>query len=136
MIDFQPEMLRLSAGGWKGNSSYEHKGRDVYSYTVDKWIEVLPESILHTAEFLCGPEMTLTQYQPFTEVKLGTVMAYFKEAGLNPGSWRSDSGDVLTDFGSELVRHALLETSEMVDEVLAKRCFLFSDTLGAIRRSR
>jgi len=134
-LEFQPEMLRLSADGWAGNSSYDHGGRDVYTHTVDKWREVLPEAMAQTADFLCGPEMVLTSYRPVTEAKLEVVLAYLKDAGLRPGSWRSDSGDLLFDFGGELVRHALLEKNEMPDEQLARRCFLFRDTLDAIRRT-
>ena len=135
-IDFKPEMLRLSADGWKGNSSYNHGGSDIYSDTVDRWRQILPKPLAQVADFLCGPEMALTPYHPVGEVKLDIVLAYLIEAGLKPGSWRSDSGDLLTDFGGELVRHALLETSEVPVEGLAERCFLFADTLGAIRQAR
>ncbi len=135
-IDFKPEMLRLSADGWKGNSSYNHGGCDIYSDTVDRWRQILPKPMVQVADFLCGPEMALTPYHPVGEVKLDIVLAYLIEAGLKPGSWRSDRGDPLADFGGELVRHALLETREVRVEDLAERCFLFADTLGAIRQAR
>lgn len=132
-IDYAPEMLRLSADGWMGNSSYPHGGKDVYAETIDRWRQALPESIVQTADYYCGPEMALTPYRTATIPDPAKVLAYLQEAGAHPGSWRSDSGDLLADFGGEMVRHVLTGTNDVPDELLARRCFLFHDTLDAIR---
>ena len=134
-IDFHPEMLRLSADGWKGNSSFDHEGKDIYSGTVDRWRQVLPERVVQAADYLCGPEMALTPYRPATAPKAEEALAYLQEAGQQSGSWRSDSGDLLSDFGGEMVRQTILESTETFGEVLVRRCYLFAETLGAIRRT-
>jgi len=132
-IDFSPEMLRLSADGWKGNSSFEHGGKDIYRETVDRWRHVLPQRVIEAADFLCGPEMALTEYRPVTKPEPLRVLAYLQETGLQPGSWRSDSGDSLSDFGGEIVRWALAAAKDPAGELLTRRCFLFDDTFDAIR---
>lgn len=132
-IDFTPTMLQLSADGWCGNSSYDQAKRDVYQNSVNRWVEYLPDRVLQTADFLCSPEMRLTAYRPITEPKTTEVLSFFIEANQNPGSWRSDSADPLFDFGSELIRHTLLESKDIADERLVRRCFLFNDTLNQIR---
>lgn len=134
-IDFNLEMLNISANGWQGNSSYDHGRRGIYTDTVDCWREVLPEKVVQAADFLCAPEMALTSYRPVSTPNPNVLLAYLKEAGLNSGSWRSDSGDLLGDFGGELVRHVLLEKPEMQDEKLVRQCFLFRETLDAIRHA-
>lgn len=134
-IDFDPEMLRLSADGWKGNSSFDHGGKDIYSETVDRWRQVLPARLVQAADYLCGPEMTLTPYRPAVEPRAEDVLAYLQEAGQQTGSWRSDSGDLLSDFGGEMVRQTILGTSGKLGEELVRRCYLFTETLGAIRRT-
>lgn len=133
-IDFHPEMLRLSADGWKGNSSFDHGGKDIYAETVDRWRAVLPARVVEAADYLCGPEMALTPYRPVTSPKANEVLAYLEEAGRETGSWRSDSGDLLVDFGGEIVRHMLLDSGDKPEEFLARRCFLFNDILGSLRQ--
>lgn len=134
-IDFHPEMLRLSADGWKGNSSFDHGGKDIYSETVDRWRQVLPARLVQAADYLCGPEMTLTPYRPAVEPRAEEVLAYLQEAGQQTGSWRSDSGDLLSDFGGEMVRRTIQGTSGKLSEELVRRCYLFAETLSAIRRT-
>jgi len=133
-IEYGPEMLHLSADGWMGNSSYQHGGKDVYAETINRWRQVLPESVVQAADYLCGPEMALTPYQAATTPEPATVLSYLHEAAAQSGSWRSDSGDLLTDFSGEMVRQVLAAATEVPDEALARRCFLFHDTLDAIRR--
>lgn len=132
-IDYAPEMLHLSADGWMGNSSFCHGGKDVYAETIDRWRQVLPESVVQTADYLCGPEMAMTPYRAATTPKPATVLGYLQKAAAHPGSWRSDSGDLLVDFGGEMVRQVMFGTNEVPDELLVRRCFLFRDTLDAIR---
>lgn len=132
-IDFSAEMLRLSADGWMGNSSFHHGGKDVYAETIDRWRQVLPERVVQAADYFCGPEMALTRYQAATTPDPATVLAYLQQAAAQPGSWRSDSGDLLADFGGEMLRQVLTAATGVPDESLARRCFLFHDTLDAIR---
>lgn len=134
-IDFTPEMLRLSADGWQGNSSFDHGGRDIYSETVDRWRQVLPARVVESADYLCGPEMALTPYRPATAPRAEEVLAYLQEAGRSAGSWRSDSGDLLSDFGGEQVRHVILRSAEQPDAELIRRCYLFTSILNAVRDS-
>ena len=133
-IDFHPEMLRLSADGWKGNSSFDHGGKDIYAETVDRWRKVLPARVVQAADYLCGPDMALTPYRPITSPKADEVLAYLEEAGRETGSWRSGSGDLLVDFGGEMVRQMLLGKSSEPDESLVRRCFLFNSILGSLRQ--
>lgn len=132
-IDYNVEMLRLSADGWMGNSSFCHGGKDVYAETIDRWRHVLPESVVQAVDYLCGPEMALTPYRAATTAEPAMVLSYLQQAAAQPGSWRSDSGDLLVDFGGEMVRQAMVGTNEAPDELLVRRCFLFHDTLDAIR---
>lgn len=132
-IDYSAEMLRLSADGWMGNSSFQHGGQDVYAETIERWRQVLPDPVVQAADYFCGPEMALTRYQPASTPDPATVLAYLRLAAAQPGSWRSDSGDLLTDFGAEMVRQVLTAATGVPDESLARRCFLFHETLDAIR---
>lgn len=133
-IDFSSEMLDLSADGWKGNSSYDHGGRNVYATSADRWRSDLSSDVLRTADFLCGPEMLLTEYRPVGPSGLGSdVAGYIQECGRNPGSWRSDSSDLFGDLGGEVLREHLLREEGAWDRDLVRRCFLFEETYSAIR---
>ncbi|RJQ83010.1 MAG: sulfotransferase [Desulfobacteraceae bacterium] len=134
-IEFSPAMLELTADGWRGNSSFNHEGRDIYTHTVNRWREILPEQVVQAADFLCGPEMMLTNYQPAAEPSPEKALSFIMEANKNPGSWRSDNADLSVDFGGELIRHFFLQSNEIHDEQLIRRCFLFCDTLQKIRRA-
>lgn len=132
-IEFTPAVLQLSADGWNGNSSYNHGGRDVYAESVDRWRHVLPKNIVHAVDFLCGPEAVLTPYRTASKPRALDVLEHLAQANTSPGSWRSDSADILVDFGGELLRHTLLGAKATVEDDLVKRCFLFRDTFEAIR---
>ena len=134
-IAFTPEMLRLSANGWQGNSSFDHAGKDIHAETVDRWRQFLPERVIQTADYLCGPEMALTPYRPAGQPHIDNVLAYLQEAGLQAGSWRSDSGDLLIDFGGEMVRHLILKSIDCPDMDLVRRCYLFENIVNPIRRT-
>jgi hypothetical protein len=136
-VEFSPTMLELSAEGWAGNSSYAHADRDVYASSTERWRRALAPEIVRTADFLCGPEMALTEYSIEAPTPLDeTVLGYLDRAGRKPGSWRSDSGDSVLDLGGELLRHALLDLGGAVDARLVRRCFLFAETFEAIQRAR
>jgi hypothetical protein len=132
-LEFRDEMLHLSADGWHGNSSYRHHSRDVYSVTVDRWKSVLPRVLVETADFLCGPEMLLTPYRPMERPDPEHVLEFFVEADKQPGAWRSDTGDVLRDFGCELVRLAMVRSDRPYESGLIRRCFLLEKAYAAIR---
>jgi len=76
----------------------------------------------------------LTNYRPVTHPQPEVVLKFLVEANHNPGSWRSDSGDTLIDFGGELLRHALLHMKSSPDEQMIRRGFLFVDALAEMRR--
>jgi len=133
-IDYSPEMLQLSADGWMGNSSFQHGGRDIYSETIDRWRRELPVHVLQAVDYFCGPEMVLTPYQAATKPDPATVLDYVQQAGASPGSWRSDSGDLLQDFGGEMIRHVMTNANYPPNELIARRGFLFIETLDLIRR--
>jgi hypothetical protein len=135
-LTFDPGMLELSARGWVGNSSYAHVDRDVYAGSTERWRTFLAPQIISTTDFLCGPEMALTAYRAQTTGQPDQrAFAYLQRAGDDPGSWRSDSGDLVLDWGGELLRHALLELSGEVQTELTRRCFLFTQTFAALRRA-
>jgi hypothetical protein len=132
-LEFREEMLHLSADGWQGNSSYKHHSKDIYSVTVDRWKSVLPRALVETADFLCGPEMLLTPYRPMAKPDPKHVLEFFVEADKRPSAWRSDSGDVLRDFGCELVRLTMVCSDRPYESGLIRRCFLLEETYAAIR---
>lgn len=135
-LEFTPEMLRLSADGWKGNSSFDHGGKDIHAETVERWRQTLPPPMVQTADYLCGPEMRLTPYVPANTPDPAAVLVALREAGGNAGSWRSDSGDLLQDFGGEMVRQWLCSTNQSSGDDFIRKCFLFPDTLEAIKTGR
>lgn len=135
-IEFTPDMLRLSAEGWKGNSSFDHGGRDIYAETVERWRQILPPRMIHAADYMCGPEMGLTQYRPQGVPNPAAALACMEEYGKSAGSWRSDSGDLLKDFGGEMVRRMLLAADQQISNDILRKCFLFPDTLDAIKSGR
>lgn len=136
-LEFDPRMLALSADGWSGNSSFDHAGRDVYNASTDRWRGSLAADVVRTTDFLCGPEMALAGYPADPDAGLDTqVLGYLARAGRAPGSWRSDSGDLLLDVSGELLRHSLLGHIGSVDVEMLRRCFLFEETFNAIRHVR
>lgn len=136
-LDFDPRMLALSADGWSGNSSFDHGGRDIYDASTDRWRGNLATDVVRTTDYLCGPEMALAGYPADPSAGLDArVLGYLARAGRTPGSWRSDSGDLLFDVSGELLRHSLLGQTGSVDVGMVRRCFLFEETFDAIRHAR
>jgi hypothetical protein len=132
-IDFEPAMMRLDRG-WEGNSSFEADSARITTRPVGRWREQGDRRLSATVEFLCGPEMTLGGYPGGNSTIDSTeVLREFVAAGRAPGSWRSDSGDPIADFGFELFRHELLKSGpDTVDEATLRRCFLFPWAFEAI----
>jgi len=135
-VDYGPEMLALSADGWTGNSSFSD-GKDVYASSVERWRKSLPTDVQCAVEYLCGPEMVLTSYRKdSTEGREPEVKNYLQQAESAPVSWRSSSGNPDRDFAGELMRYELLEAPHQGGIEMVRRCFLFAETLAAIRRAR
>jgi hypothetical protein len=135
-LPMESGMLNLSAEGWAGNSSFEHSDRNVYASSASRWRASLAPEVISATDFLCGPEMALTEYTVESGVDEGRVLEYLKRAATDSGSWRSDSGNVDFDFAGELDRHALLDGRKSADAELIRRCFLFPQTFEAIRAAR
>jgi hypothetical protein len=133
-LEFQREMLSLSADGWSGNSSFA-EGRDVYASSVDRWMSTIPPDARAAADYLCGPEMGLTAYKP-QKVEPQQVRAYLEQADAAQVSWKSSSGDSSSDAESEAARHRLLEAPQRPGNQELRRHFLFSETYDAILAAR
>lgn len=134
-LPYLPEMLEVSAAGWTGNSSYGDN-RGIYGLSLDRWRKTLSAAIVNTVEFLCAPEMALTDYQaaPGTFGRLTPdIEATFRNAGTNLASWKSDSGHVPFDVGGELLRYELLESAADYQDAVVRECFLMARTFDEIR---
>jgi hypothetical protein len=135
-IDFHSSMLELSRDGWQGNSSYDHTDRNVYTSSIDRWQLKLSDQVVRAIDFMSGPEMLLTPYRPIGKPCQKKTLPFFLNYHHNHSfSWRSDSNDLITDFGGDLMRHALLDVTSKMEESLSRRCFLFPETLVAIREA-
>lgn len=135
-IEYDAAMLSLSAEGWTGNSSYA-EGRDVYVSSVERWRKTLPAEVIRTVDFLCEPEMALTPYRPEPEsASVSAVKEYLRRTGSERASWKSSSGNPITDFEGEVARHELLAMPGTADAGEIRRHFLFRETFEAIRRAR
>lgn len=133
-LKYEPAMLLLSEDGWHGNSGYEHQGINIYRDSLDRWKKVLPNEITATTDFLCGPEMRLTPYQPAkTESSNDQIAEYLHKAGSQKYSWRSDNGDSFNDYAWEVLRHKMLNGLGVHQEKLLQRCFLFPQIFQAIK---
>lgn len=134
-IEYNSDMLSLSADGWTGNSSFA-EGKDVYGSSIERWRHSLPPPIARTVDFLCGPEMALTSYLPQSNMELtDDIRSYLTRADSEPVSWRSGSGDAASSAQNEVLRHQMLRASDAAPEHVIRQLFLFAETFGAIRRS-
>jgi hypothetical protein len=133
-LDDEPAMVRLDRG-WDGNSSFESDSARITTRPVGRWRELGDRALNATVEFVCGPEMTLSNYPGGTPAAdSAEVLRAFIDAGRAPGSWRSDSGDAVADFGFELFRRELLRSGPgTADEATQRRCFLFPWAFEAMR---
>jgi hypothetical protein len=108
----------------------------ISTQSIEQWRSELSPDELALTDALCGPEMRLSGYAPVSAVHADapSVRRAWARADLQPGSWRSDSGDFGFDLSHEILRHRLLTQSEPeTDTALVRRCFLFNDTYRLLR---
>ena len=134
-IAFREEMLEVSAGGWAGNSSYgENQG--IYAQSLEKWRNALGPANIAAIEFLCAPEMALTDYG-FSPDAFGIltpeIEQVFRAADSSQASWRSDIGQVSLDLGGELLRYDLIRSNLDFQDALVRECFLSVPVLQSIK---
>jgi hypothetical protein len=135
-LPFDPVMLApaTASGVWRANSSYRDTAPGISDAPVARWRHRLPVATIRAVEFFCWPEMALAGY-PCTSDCPATgsddIAAYVASADADPGSWRSDSGDVAAEMNFEALRRDLLERRAPADIDLIRRCFLFEPTYRA-----
>ncbi len=108
----------------------------ISTQSVEQWRKVLSEDETALIETLCGPEMRLSGYTPASAADTCSpaVRRAWIQADKQPGSWRSDAGDLGFDLAFETLRRQLLEQKDAeVDATLIRRCFLFEDTYRLLR---
>lgn len=133
-IEYWPGMTNLSEDGWTGNSGYSHTGRNVYVHSLHHWRDTLDPDIAAAVDYICAPEMSLTDYIPIAPPRLNTKVArYLTTKRGETYSWRSDSGDEIADLAGEALRYTLLDADLIYSKSLLRRFFLFSETYNAIR---
>ena len=134
-LPYRPEMLEVSAAGWPGNSSYGDN-RGIYGQSLERWRKTLSAAIVNTVEFLCAPEMALTEYQapPGGFGRLTPeIETTFRNAATNQTGWKSDSGHVPFDVGGELLRYEVLKSAADYEDAVLRECFLTSRAFQTIR---
>jgi hypothetical protein len=137
-LPFEPAMLAPS-GSWQGNSSYDNVA-GISDVSAARWFSTLGVEAIDAVEFFCAPEMALAGYPRVASANgdlTPGIAHYVAEADGNPGSWRSDSGDPVSEIKFELLRRELLRAPEPVaDDDLVRRCFLFEASYRALRAAR
>ena len=132
-FDYRSEMVNQGLVGWNDNSSYSDAGTNIFTSSIERWrTELTPEETA-AADFLCGPEMTLTRYSPASDASPAAAFNFMSAADSHEYSWRSDSGDTLPEFGGELVRAELIRSAIRPKCDVVRRCFLFEEVLEQIR---
>jgi hypothetical protein len=141
-LPFDPRMLVPTARGndadaWRGNSSYDDTVQGISDAPIARWRRSLPAATTSAVEFFCAPEMALANYPPISADPLTAsdeIAAYVGRADADPGSWRSDCGDVAAEMSFEGLRHGLLTRPDPVtDTDLVRRCFLFEPDYRSAR---
>ncbi len=136
-LELDPAMFALSKDGWTGNSGYEQEEKNVYRGSLDRWMNSLSPDMLATVDFLCGPEMNFTPYEPVASCGIdNSVIECLLNANREKYSWRSDRGDAFSDFAWEALRHRIIDGDQVSSRALLRRCFLFLETFQAIHSQR
>lgn len=142
-VDFDPGMLdpeRLWDYGagrpWRGNASSEQAASGVSADFVDNWRGVLDRPALALCEFAAGADMELLGYRPTLPAGRGFPLAEAYAGALRDHgrehNWRTDSGDLMQDFGYELARQALQGMPEAADAAAVRRAFLLDAAWRAL----
>jgi hypothetical protein len=119
----------------RGNSSFGDMA-GIAGTSVARWRRVLDDDTIRTIECHCGPEMRAEGYQPVHDWPVlpdAAVQRVAAQADANPGSWRSDGGDVEADLTQERVRWDMLASRLASPEAETRRHFLFAPFLEKLR---
>jgi hypothetical protein len=132
-LDLPFDRRMLSPGA--ANASHEQGIIGISARSIGRWRRS-PLQMIRAVEFFCAPEMILAEDDPEHAPASATaeIIDYLRRADGDPGSWRSDSGDVAAEIAGEMLRRHLLGLAEAcADTDLVRRCFLFEATYRAIR---
>jgi hypothetical protein len=139
MLALEEAIDRVTGGCWQGNSSYHTESGRITDASIERWREELPPAAIEAVDFYCGPEMQLAGYTVNGKATgSAEIVRYTAAAGAEPGSWRSDTGDLVGDLGLEALHHHLLAWQGDIPPELARRCFLLpwvAGEIAAVRRS-
>jgi hypothetical protein len=144
-VAFDPDMINPDAyvdhatnRRWTGNSSFEGRLQGLAPNRANHWDDHLDPPIRRLVDLVCGPEMRLAGYVPLETFRNqwppSDILDYLLASEQDYASWRSDSGDVLTDYGSELFRLSMSDAPESsLNPDLIRRAFLFDAVYRAVR---
>ncbi len=139
-LDLQADAAMLRPQSINGcarasNTSFDASD-PISTQSIEQWRSTLSADELALTDALCGPEMRLSGYTPVSAANADapSVRRAWVQADLQPGSWRSDSGDLDFDLSHEILRYQLLtKPAAETDTALVRRCFLFEDTYRLLR---
>lgn len=101
------------ADGWRNNSSFKNKEAGIFSSSVEKWRQILPETILKGIEYLGYHEMHLLGYLPekitalpVTQREAESFLENDRHVG--PTVWRCDTKSFEEEVACEQARHACI----------------------------
>jgi len=134
-LTYRPEMVDLSAyedhardRKWTGNSAFESGLQRIDPEAAQRWRRTLPPGALAATEFCCAPDMEACGYAPVSSTQhapdVADVQAFMIEDGRRPSSWRTDSGDIQTEFDHEVLRRTMLASPERPTDDAIRRAFL------------
>lgn len=112
-LPFDPSMLMPVAPDGavsRGNSSFGAID-GVSPASIGRWRQTLDAATVRTIECHCGAEMLAEGYMPENPLPVlpdNVVARVVLEASREPGSWRSDSGNVERELANEARRWAML----------------------------
>jgi hypothetical protein len=148
-IDYRPAMIdarNFIAGDgnvWLPNSNHEGAPEGViYSSTVRRWKQTMPEDMADLCEFVAGPDLAMAGYELTREFAGRFPWAALErhrtevEGWIGGGfGWRTDNRNPDLDFAHELMRRAAL-ASPTTDTSVIERLFLFPEVYDDLREQR
>lgn len=140
-LETDPAMLRLedakdylTGGRWRGNSSYRTESGRITSTSVEHWRSILTAEDVAAINWLCEPELRLAGYgEAPADGADAAALALLMDSDQCAGSWRSDAGGIIKNWGVETLRRTLLDPVAPRQPQLARQCFLFDWCLDAAR---